>query len=280
MRENGYGRIIVTTSSAGLYGNFGQTNYSAAKMGLVGLMNSLKLEGEKHNIKINAIAPVAATRLTEDVMPPDLFEKLKPEFVAPLVLYLCSDACSETGMTFNAGMGFFNRAAVITGPGAVVGDGKTPPTPEEIHQQWAAINELREAKESYNLTAALGAMLEAFEPKEKLKSEVGAGLSVKGVFDRMTEAFQPEKAVGVDVVFQYQISGPGGGEWYVAVKDGKCQAAQGTHEKPTTTIIMSEEDFLALIMKKLNAMQAYTSGKLKIQGDLMKSQLIEKLFKF
>ena len=70
MRENGYGRIIVTTSSSGLYGNFGQANYSAAKMGLVGLMNSLKLEGEKHGIKVNAIAPTAATRLTEDILPP------------------------------------------------------------------------------------------------------------------------------------------------------------------------------------------------------------------
>jgi 3-hydroxy-3-methylglutaryl CoA synthase/NAD(P)-dependent dehydrogenase (short-subunit alcohol dehydrogenase family)/putative sterol carrier protein len=280
MRKSGYGRIIVTTSSSGLYGNFGQTNYSAAKMGLVGLMNSLKLEGEKHNIKINAVAPTALTRMTEDIMPPDLVEKVKPEFVAPLVLYLCSDACSETGMTFNAGMGLFNRAAVVTGPGAVIGDGKTPPSPEDIHRQWAEINDLREAKEAYNLTSALGDMLAAFEPKDKPKSEAGGGLTVKAVFDRMTEAFQAEKAAGVDVVFQYQISGPSGGDWHVTVKDGKCQVASGTHEKPTTTIMMSDEDFLALMMKKLNAMQAYTSGKLKIQGDLMKSQLIEKLFKF
>jgi len=249
-------------------------------MGLVGLMNSLKLEGEKHNIKVNAVAPTALTRMTEDIMPPDLVDKVKPEFVAPLVLYLCSDKCAETGMTFNAGMGLFNRAAVVTGPGAVVGDGKTPPSPEDIHRQWAAINDLGGAKESYNLTAALSDMLAAFEPKEKPTGDAGAGLTVKAVFDRITEAFQPEKAAGVDVVFQYQIAGPGGGDWYVIVKDSKCQVAPGTHEKPTTTIIMSDENFLALMTKKLNAMQAYASGKLKIQGDLMKSQLIEKLFKF
>ncbi|MBI4965572.1 MAG: SDR family NAD(P)-dependent oxidoreductase [Desulfomonile tiedjei] len=280
MRDNRYGRIIVTTSSSGLYGNFGQSNYSAAKMGLVGLMNTLKLEGEKHNIKINAIAPTAATRMTQDVMPPDLFEKVQPEFVAPIVLYLCSDASAETGMIFNAGMGVFNRAAVVTGPGAVVGDGKTPPTPEQIHEQWNAINDLHGAKESYNLTSALGDMLEAFEPKDKAKSETGGGLTVKAVFDGIEAAFQPDKAAGLDVVFQYRISGPGGGEWYVEVKNGKCHAAPGTHDKPTTTIVMSDEDFLALMTKKLNAMQAYTSGKLKIEGDLMKSQLIEKLFKF
>ena len=279
MRENGYGRIVVTTSAAGLYGNFGQCNYSAAKMGLVGLMNTLKLEGEKYNIRINSVSPIAATRLTEDILPPDMLDKLKPEFVAPLVLYLCSSGCEETGMIFNAGMGCFNRAAMVTGPGAVIGDGKAPPTSEQIAQQWDAINDMTGAAESHNATAALGLMMDAFSPKEK-GSPAPAGITVRTVFERMGEAFQAEKAAGVDVVFQFKIAGQGGGDWYVVIQNEECQSTEGVHDKPTTTIMMSDDDFLSLIQGQLNAMTAYTSGKLKIEGDLLKSQLIEKLFKF
>ncbi len=84
----------------------------------------------------------------------------------------------------------------------------------------------------------------------------------------------------MNVVFQFRITGPGGGQWHVSIKDRACEAHEGTHEKPTTTIIMGDEDFLSMVQGKLKAMVAYTSGKLKIEGDLMKSQLIEKLFKF
>jgi len=280
MREQGYGRIVMTTSASGLYGNFGQTNYSAAKMGLVGLMNTVKLEGDKYNIRVNTVAPIATTRLTDDMLPPDLKDKLKPEFVAPIVMYLCSDQCEGTGQIFNAGMGCFNRAAVVTGLGAVIGEGIAPPTPEQIHEHWDAINNLGSAVELYNATAATVEMLNAFSPQKKEQEPAGATLSVKAIFDRMPESFQAEKAAGVDVVFQFRISGTGGGEWYAAIKGGALEVKQGTHEKPTTTIIMSDDDFIALISGKLNAMKACTSGKLKVEGDIMKSQLIEKLFKF
>ncbi|MEE9420394.1 MAG: SDR family NAD(P)-dependent oxidoreductase [Desulfatiglandaceae bacterium] len=281
MRENRYGRIILTTSGAGLYGNFGQTNYSAAKMGLIGLMNTVNLEGEKHNIKVNTIAPVAATRLTDDILPPDLFEKLKPEFVAPMVLYLSSEQCPVSGAVYNAGMGYFNRAAVVTGPGAVVGDGKEIPTPEAVAASMDKIKSLEGAEEFPNATAAFGPMLDAFSPKKiEAATADSGGPTVSEIFAGMTSVFQADQAAGVDVVFQFDISGEGGGSWQVIVKDGACEVAEGSHGSPTTTVKMGDEDFVKMITGELNAMSAYTSGKLKIQGDLMKSQLIEKLFKF
>jgi len=282
MREQGYGRVVMTTSAAGLFGNFGQANYSTAKMGLIGLMNTLKLEGEKYNIKVNTVAPLAATRLTEDVMPPDLLEKLKPEFVAPLVLYLCAEQCPVTGRVYNAGMGYYGRAGVVSGPGAWLGSDDDIPTPETIAAQWEEVTSLNGAQEYFDANAALMDMLTESKGVEEQRSG-GAqeqGETVAGVFERMTEFFQPEAAGGVDVVFQFTISGPGGGDWHVIVKDKTCTVEAGAHSKPTTTLKMADEDFLALIGGKLPAMQAFTSGKLKIEGDLMKSQLVEKLFKF
>jgi len=146
MKEQGYGRIVMTTSGAGLFGNFGQSNYAAAKMGLIGLTNVIKLEGAKYNIKVNVLAPVAASRLTEDVLSPQFFEKLKPDFVTPMVLYMCSEQCQDSGMIINAALGYFSRSAVVTGPGAKLSDGKKIPTPEEIMDSWAKITSLENPK--------------------------------------------------------------------------------------------------------------------------------------
>jgi NAD(P)-dependent dehydrogenase (short-subunit alcohol dehydrogenase family)/putative sterol carrier protein/acyl dehydratase len=282
MRDQRYGRIVMTTSAAGLYGNFGQTNYSAAKLGLLGLMNTLKLEGDKYDVKINTIAPVAATRMTKDVLPPDLFEKLRPEFVSPLVLYLCSEVCPVTGHVYNAGLGYFNRAAIGTRPGLVVGDGQSPPTPEEVGRSLAKVKKLDGAAEFQDLMGALTQIMEAMNPSKPAAAgaDSGGDLTVSGVFAGMADAFQADAAAGVDVVFQFNISGDGGGDWVVKVKDGQIEIDEGTIDKPTTVIKMGDEDFVALLKGDLNPMSAFTSGKLRIEGDIMKSQLIEKLFKF
>lgn len=161
MKQKGYGRILMTTSAAGLYGNFGQTNYTAAKMGLVGLMNTLKLEGEKLNIKVNTIAPVAVSRLTADILPPEFLDQLKPELVAPMALYLVSEQCPVSGHIYNAGMGCFNRAGLATGAGAVVGDGRQVPDAEQLLALWEKVTDLKGAKVYWNATEQVGDILQA-----------------------------------------------------------------------------------------------------------------------
>ncbi len=121
MREQGYGRIISTSSAAGIFGNFGQANYGAAKMGLVGFTNVLALEGAKHNIKANAIAPIAFTRMTADLMP-GLDDKLQPEKVTPAVIYLAHESCAVTGETYSVGGGTISRFFVGLTDGYVNND--------------------------------------------------------------------------------------------------------------------------------------------------------------
>ncbi|KAK3096921.1 hypothetical protein FSP39_004769 [Pinctada imbricata] len=109
MKKNNYGRIIMVSSAAGIYGNFGQANYSAAKLGIYGLANTLSIEGKKNNIHCNTIAPVAGSRMTETVMPPEVLSALKPEYVAPLVVYLCHESCEDTGGLFELGAGWIAK---------------------------------------------------------------------------------------------------------------------------------------------------------------------------
>ena len=109
MRDKGYGRVIMTTSAAGIYGNFGQANYCAAKLGILGLAQCLAEEGRNKGILVNTIAPIAASRLTETVMPPEMLAKLKPEAVTPLVGWLCHESCTETKGLFEVGAGYFSK---------------------------------------------------------------------------------------------------------------------------------------------------------------------------
>ena len=138
MREQNYGRIVVTTSSTGLYGNFGQTNYGAAKLSLVGFMNSLKIEGQKNNVHVNAIAPVAATRMTENIIPPPLAERLKPDYVTPGVVYLCSEE-APNGAILAAGAGVFALARIYETEGVYLGEGGL--SAEEVRDNWGKITD-------------------------------------------------------------------------------------------------------------------------------------------
>ncbi|MBW7834168.1 MAG: SDR family NAD(P)-dependent oxidoreductase [Simplicispira suum] len=136
MTAQEYGRIVMTTSSTGLYGNFGQSNYGAAKLALVGLMQTLALEGAKHHIHVNALAPTAATRMTEGLMPEEILAMLQPEAVVPAMLVLAHET-APTRTTLCAGAGSFEAAHVTMTQGIFVGTG--PDAPEQLAARLAEV---------------------------------------------------------------------------------------------------------------------------------------------
>ena len=146
MKEQNYGRILVTSSSSGLYGNFGQTNYGAAKLGLVGFMNTLKLEGQKYNVHVNALTPVAYTRMTASLMPPEAENLLTPESVTPAAIYLVSHE-APNGTILCAGAGVYSVSKIMESDGLSLGLNATA---EDIVNNWEKISNFNEAK-SYNM---------------------------------------------------------------------------------------------------------------------------------
>ena len=148
MREQEYGRIIFTSSASGVYGNFGQTNYGSAKMAMIGLMNTLKLEGQNKNIFTNSITPVAYTRMTEGLIPEDFGQNLKSEYITPAVIYLASDQ-APNGVIIAAGAGVFSRINIQESMGVTLGTGEDM-TPENIHANWDKISDMTNARALQN----------------------------------------------------------------------------------------------------------------------------------
>lgn len=144
LRDKGYGRIIMTTSAAGLYGNFGQANYSAAKLGIVGLANSLAIEGRNKGVFVNTIAPIAGSRLTETVLPPELIAALKPDFVSPLVGWLCHESCKDTGGIYEVGAGYHAKLRWERTRGQHFR--ARPFTVEELASKWEKVNDFTDAE--------------------------------------------------------------------------------------------------------------------------------------
>lgn len=166
MREQNYGRIIFVTSAAGLYGNFGQANYSAAKLGIVGLCNTLAQEGKKNNIKCNTIAPLAASRMTEGIMPPAMLKALKPEYVSPLVQYLAHEQCNESGGVYEIGAGWIAKVRFQRSKGVAI-----PPeslSADAIAKQIQAIGDFKESSYPATPQDSIMAAVQAINAKPKL----------------------------------------------------------------------------------------------------------------
>ena len=156
MKDQNYGRILVTTSSTGLYGNFGQSNYGAAKLGVVGFVNTLKLEGQKYNINCNVLCPVAYTRMTENLMPPEAEQLLTPSSVTPAVIYLSSEN-GPTGTILCAGAGVYSVAKIMESDGENLG---LEASAEDLEKNWDKISDFSEAKPFFNGGEQTGKVLE------------------------------------------------------------------------------------------------------------------------
>uniref|UniRef100_H3DH09 Peroxisomal multifunctional enzyme type 2 n=1 Tax=Tetraodon nigroviridis TaxID=99883 RepID=H3DH09_TETNG len=172
MKKQKFGRIIMTASAAGIYGNFGQSNYSSAKLGLLGLANTLAIEGRKYNIHCNTVAPVAGSRLTETVMPPDLVASLKPEYVAPLVLWLCHEQCQENGGLFEVGAGWVGKLRWERSRGQIVRQKNRAMTPEAVRDGWDRICDFTDATKPSSVQESLQAFVSVL-------SQVDAGGQVE-----------------------------------------------------------------------------------------------------
>jgi NAD(P)-dependent dehydrogenase (short-subunit alcohol dehydrogenase family) len=158
LREQNYGRIIFTSSTSGIYGNFGQANYGMAKLGLYGLTRTLAIEGRKNNILVNAIAPTGGTRMTEGLIPASVFELLKPELVSPLVVFLGSERCPDSGGLYEVGGGWMGKVRWERSLGAGF-DPHAGFSPADVAAQWASISDFSNAVHPADSAEALKEMM-------------------------------------------------------------------------------------------------------------------------
>lgn len=175
-KKQKYGRIIMTSSNSGVYGNFGQANYSAAKLGAVGLSNTVAIEGAKYNIHCNTIVPTAGSRMTKDILPPEFYEQLKPVLIAPVVIYLCHENTEDNGNIIESAAGFATKIHFVRGKGALlrtsINEGVTP---EFVRDKWSAITDMKGARRYNSNVEVSGSFNEILEglknPKAKAEFE-------------------------------------------------------------------------------------------------------------
>lgn len=290
MREKGYGRIVNTGSSSGIYGSFGQVNYSTAKMGLWGFTQSLAKEGQKRGIYVNCIAPVAGTRMTETVMPAEVVAALKPDFVAPFTAWLASESCKETGSLYEVGAGFIakNRWQQSKGVQFDVDNLSI----EQIRDQWSGVNQFESgATIPTSNQEMLATIMNNLETKQQAKAAAakpaaggaaaagGSGLKSEGIFGMMSaylDAGHGKPLIEkVSSVFGFQITKKKGAKpsliYAIDLKNGQGKCTEGKPAKADATFTMTDDDFEAVCLGKLNPQIAFMQGKMKIQGNMAKA---------
>lgn len=163
-KKQGYGRVIMTSSNSGVYGNFGQANYAAAKLGLVGLSNTVAIEGAKYNIHCNVIIPTAASRMTKDILPDIFYEQLKPKLIAPVVVYLCHESNEDNGSIIESAAGWATKVHIVRGKGALLRTSiDEDVTPEFVRNKWSQITDMSKAEHLDNMAMASGTLMNVLD---------------------------------------------------------------------------------------------------------------------
>ena len=305
MQKNNFGRIINIGSGAGLYGNFGQSNYSAAKMGIVGLSNTLAKEGEKYNIHVNCVVPIAGSRMTATVLPPSMLALLEPEHIAPIVSYLCHDSCSQTGEIFEVGGGWYSKVRLQRSAGASLGGSGKPCSAEDIERHMPSIADFStnptypqtaaDALRDMMAAAATGSSATPFAPAAgagaAARAEAPAASKTATLLPLQCDAmfrtlethvaassanaasFQSKVKALVAFTFE-DARGQVQKKWVI---DGRqsvptitmCAPTDASAPaKPACTITLSDDTFIKLTSGALSTEVAYMRGLIKITGSM------------
>lgn len=291
MMKQNYGRIIMTASAAGLYGNFGQANYSAAKLALHGFGQTLAKEGQKKNIFCNTIAPLAGSRMTETVMPEDLVKALKPEFVAPLVAFLCSEESTTNGQLFEVGAGWVSRVRWQRSKGVMFSTDRTL-TSEDIREKFSSICDFSEPQYPQSINDSVSVVTANLAnrnaPSESPKSSESSSqgdvsqFQSTEIFKKLTSVVKEEGPVlcqKVNGIYEFDVGkGSQRHSWIVDLKNapGSIQDGKG---KSDVTLTLNDEDLVLIMTGKMNPFDAFSKGKLKIKGDMSLALKLEVLIK-
>jgi 3-hydroxyacyl-CoA dehydrogenase/3a,7a,12a-trihydroxy-5b-cholest-24-enoyl-CoA hydratase len=263
-----FGRIINVSSPSGLYGAYGQVNYSMAKAGIIGFSRAISKEGQKYNVLCNVIAPIAATRMTETVLSKDILDKLKPEYIVPLVAYLCHDSSEETGSVFELGGRWISKLRWQRSEGEFFGDNFTP---EDVKEKFSDISCFKKGQVSYpdDTTSSLSVIVENEERSLKPNKTANKSLKSDDVFHLIRNYLASGE--GKDIVkkvvaiFQFDITEAKGGpvvkSWTVDLKNENGSAKEGTADKPDVVFTMTDEDFYQICNGKLNPQMAVVQVK-------------------
>lgn len=296
MRDKSYGRIINTGSSSGIYGSFGQVNYATAKLGLWGFTQSLAKEGEKRNIKVNCIAPLAGTRMTETVMPKEVTNALKPDFVAPFVAFLCHESCPDSGALYEVGAGYIAKQRWQRTAGVQYDVDNL--TIESVKEQWAQVNDFSQgATNPESNQEMMAVVMNNIENKSKLPKAApkaaapvkvaaaavatpsATGLKSENIFGMMAtylnQGLGKQLIPKVDAVFGFEILAKKGAKpslvYTIDLKNGQGKTVRGAPANADATFTMTDDDFESVCMAKLNPQIAFMQGKMKIKGNMSKA---------